>query len=239
MKPAWKRSVYLFNGGDIREKNKMQMPQGRRTNIEIAADILRLLRLGQSDKIEIASIVQISQDQAARYLQKLIDAGALEEADEEIGIPSYRITPKGLSIIGSIEDMREMLPSGGTLDVLKRSKILEINLGQVLVTRGVADQVREKRGFASFVRKSLGRYRRGDWGDMSEEDQRLNQSSLARHLRLFASYESPDLPEIWITTEPDRSSSTVMFPDEDINLAPLERYSPTARAESPELEEDR
>jgi predicted transcriptional regulator len=216
----------------------MQMPKGRRTNIEIVADILRLLRLGQTDKIEIASIVQISREQASKYLLKLTEAGALEEAEEEIGIPSYRITRKGLSIIGSIEDMREMLPSDGRVDILHRSKILEINVGQVLVTRGVADLAKEKRVFASFVRKSLERYRKGDWGDMSDEDKRLNNLNLEKHLRLFASYESPNLPEIWITTEPDRSSSTVMFPDEDISLIPLESYQSIARAESPELEQD-
>jgi predicted transcriptional regulator len=207
----------------------MQMPKGRRTNIEIVADILRLLRLGQTDKIEIASIVQISREQASKYLLKLTEAGALEEAEEEIGIPSYRITRKGLSIIGSIEDMREMLPSDGRVDILHRSKILEINVGQVLVTRGVADLAKEKRVFASFVRKSLERYRKGDWGDMSDEDKRLNNLNLEKHLRLFASYESPNLPEIWITTEPDRSSSTIMFPEEDISLVPLESYELVAR----------
>jgi predicted transcriptional regulator len=210
-------------------KDTMQMPKGRRTNIEIAADILRLLRLGQTDRIEIASIVQISREQAARYLQKLKEAGALEEAEQEIGLPSYRITPKGLSIIGSIEQMREILPSSSTLDILKRSKIQQTNVGQVLVTGSVADLAGGKKEFASFVRKSLERYRRGDWGDMSAADQQLNQTGLARNLRLFASYESPGLPEIWITTEPDRSSSTIMFPEEDISLTPLEHYELVAR----------
>ena len=175
-------------------------PRNRRNNVEIIADILRLLRLGQSDRIGI--------------------------------------TPKGLSILGSIEDMREMLPVNGGIEILHRSKISEINIGQIFVSWGVANLVRKKRLFASFVQKSLDRYRKGDWGDMGDEEKSLNQDNLIRNLRLFASYESPNLLEIWITTEPDRSSSTVMFPDEDISIVPLERYETLIKAEAPKSEQD-
>ena len=103
-------------------------PAGRRTRIEIIADILRLLRLGETGKTEITCTVKMSRDQTFTYLGRLMEAGLLEEVEKEIGIPCYRITKKGLSLLSQIENMQEIFPPEDTLDILHRSKVVELDV---------------------------------------------------------------------------------------------------------------
>ena len=88
------------------------------------------------------------------------------------------------------------------------------NLGRLVMTRGVNDQVAESEPFAKFVIKSLARHRNGDWGKLPEEDRKENELSLREGFRLLSAYESEDLTKIWIITEADRSATTILFPDE-------------------------
>ncbi len=104
----------------------MWQPAGRRTTIEIVADILRLLRLGAIGKTEITCTVRVSRDQTSNYLHWLLETGLLEEVEKEIGIPCYRITKKGLNLLSKIENVQEMLPSKDGLDFLRRSKLMDI-----------------------------------------------------------------------------------------------------------------
>jgi predicted transcriptional regulator len=199
-------------------------PQQPRSRIEIIADILRLLRLGSTGKTQITNYAKLNWDQGSKYVNNLIEAGFLEEAAEEMGLPCYRITKKGLKALSLVENLKEMFPPEGKLDIFHRSKILEINVGHILVTRGVSSLARENREFAIFVQNSLEQYRKGNWGEKSDEVNRLNTRSLEKNMRLFSAYEYKEFPEIWITTEPDRSYSTIMFPDELIGMEPLEDY---------------
>lgn len=155
-----------------------------------------------------------------------------------MGLPSYRITEKGLAALSVIENIREMLPPEGALDILHRSRIVDINIGRVLITGGVADLAGDNQEFALFVRKSLDRYRRGDWGNMSAEGIFLNNRFLEKNMRLFSSYGSDRFPEIWITTEPDRSFSTIMFPDEEVSIEPLQPYESGESVESRKARKD-
>ena len=89
-----------------------------------------------------------------------------------------------------------------------------INMGRLLMTRGVNDLVAEDEAFAKFVMNSLTRHRRGDWGNLTDEDIQENELSLKEGYRLLSAYESEGLPKIWIITEADRSATTILFPDE-------------------------
>jgi predicted transcriptional regulator len=236
VKPTFRGRFNIFMEAILMDKDTWQ-PKHHRSRIEIIADILRLLRLGNTGKIQITYYAYLRQDQASKYIDSLMEANLLEGAEEEMGLPSYRITQKGLTILSLIENLKEMLPLDGTTDILHRSKIVEINVGHVLVTKGVADLSRKNRKFAVFVEESLGRYRQGDWGEMSDEERQLNNQNLETSIRLFSSYESEGFPEIWITTEPDRSCSTIMFPDEDVSMEPREHYTLTEGVTSPEIKE--
>ena len=89
-----------------------------------------------------------------------------------------------------------------------------INMGRLLMTRGVNDLVAEDETFAKFVMSSLIRHQRGDWGELTDEDKQENELSLKEGYRLLSAYESEGLPKIWIITEADRSATTILFPDE-------------------------
>ncbi|MFC2047930.1 hypothetical protein ACFLSK_00665 [Chloroflexota bacterium] len=89
-----------------------------------------------------------------------------------------------------------------------------INMGRLLMTRGVNDLVAEDEAFAKFVMSSLTRHRRGDWGNLTDEDKQENELSLKAGYRLLSAYEVKGLPKIWIITEADRSATTILFPDE-------------------------
>ncbi len=88
-------------------------------------------------------------------------------------------------------------------------------LGKMMMTAGVNDKVADDSKFAKFVTKSLARHITGDWGNLSPDDKTENELALkAGNLRIFSSYENPELPKIWIITEADRSATTVLFPEE-------------------------
>jgi len=89
-----------------------------------------------------------------------------------------------------------------------------VPLGQVVATRGVYALAGEKPEFAEFMRRSLNRHAKGDWGDIDEADKQENELSLKQGFRILSAYESGGLPKIWIITEADRSSTTILFPEE-------------------------
>lgn len=61
----------------------------------------------------------------------------------------------------------------------------------------------------------LSRHVRCDWGDVDDEDWAANDRALTEGTRLFSAYEIPDCtPRIWIITEADRSSTTVLMPSD-------------------------
>jgi hypothetical protein len=59
----------------------------------------------------------------------------------------------------------------------------------------------------------LTRHQYGDWSEMAEEDQLSNLKATGRELRIFSSYTVRD-KKVWVITEADRSSTTVLFPHE-------------------------
>ena len=87
-------------------------------------------------------------------------------------------------------------------------------LGIILVTAGVDAVMRRDKTFENFVYESLCRHARGDWGNLSEADIEENELSLKEGFRLFSAYKNEENDEIWIITEADRSSTTVLFPIE-------------------------
>ena len=91
------------------------------------------------------------------------------------------------------------------------------SLGNLYASRLVASKAAENRAFENFIWHSLGRYRRGDWGDLSAADKQANDLAVQQgDLRILAAYEYKAQPhlKIWIITEADRSATTVIFPYE-------------------------
>ncbi len=79
-------------------------------------------------------------------------------------------------------------------------------IGQLVATRGIVDSGIE-------VLSLIGRHVKGDWGDLDDEDKQANQRALIDGGRLFSAYVK-DGQKIYVITEADRSSTTVLFAEE-------------------------
>lgn len=94
-------------------------------------------------------------------------------------------------------------------------KTIPLSLIPLAETVGVNASRSEDKNFAQFVKKSLDRYYRRDWGEMSEGDKKANDWSLNHDERIVASYSDKENDyKIWIITEADRSVTTILFPGE-------------------------
>lgn len=90
-------------------------------------------------------------------------------------------------------------------------------LGRLMATRGVANKMADCPDFEQFARRAFARYRRGDWGELTESDKQHNDAAVRNgDDRILAAYTNSEHPDwkLWIITEWDRSATTLLFPDE-------------------------
>lgn len=98
---------------------------------------------------------------------------------------------------------------------------LAIASSRLYCTQGLYDWMKRSDDRTDFVKKCFDRHNHFDWGDMDAEDLRTNDLATVSADRMFSSYnisdeiavDAPD-SKIWIITEWDRSSTTVLFPSE-------------------------
>jgi hypothetical protein len=64
------------------------------------------------------------------------------------------------------------------------------------------------------VREASQRHSIGDWGDLDDEDKTKNELSLKEGYRILSAYTDRNGTKIWIITEADRSSTTVLLPED-------------------------
>ena len=85
-------------------------------------------------------------------------------------------------------------------------------LGQIVFTPGA---LRALGGEGIGAAELLERDATGDWGDLSEDDKRENELSVTEGFRILSAYMLPrSCVKIWVITEADRSSTTLLLPDE-------------------------
>ena len=84
-------------------------------------------------------------------------------------------------------------------------------LGHVVATPGAIEALEQAAidGWAL-----LHRHQTGDWGDVPIEDAEENLRSVSRGWRILSSYTLSENVRLWIITEADRSSTTLLLPDE-------------------------
>lgn len=88
---------------------------------------------------------------------------------------------------------------------------MKFTLGQVVATPGALDALE------TAVQSAMGfiqRHASGDWGEVDEHDRKENELSLREGFRLMSVYTLNTGVKIWIITEADRSSTTILLPDE-------------------------
>lgn len=80
----------------------------RRSNIEIIADMLRVGENG-AGKTEIMYSANMSYSQLQKYLGFLISHGFIDRLEVGNPVVTYRVTEKGLSLLGSIDTVLTVL----------------------------------------------------------------------------------------------------------------------------------
>lgn len=83
--------------------------------------------------------------------------------------------------------------------------------GQLVATKGVLAKVDQLE-----ILKALSRHRSGDYGDLCEEDCKVNEYALKYGGRIFSSYKTADGVKFWIITEGEGSEilTTFLLPSE-------------------------
>lgn len=159
--------------------------------------------------------IELSEDEDGNVLETKVDTDVFVPL-----IKAWEMTPNSelfgniLHISGGSASTEEEPETSGSL----------FDLGHVVMTSGIEHIA--TRGFLN-LHELLARHASGDWGEISRDDWALNQHSLnpepdangERHYgRLFSSYDVDDTfsgeSRVWIITEWDRSSTTVLLPSE-------------------------
>jgi hypothetical protein len=89
--------------------------------------------------------------------------------------------------------------------------VLLFPLGLLVATHG-ALKVLKANGIIPL--RLIARHSLGDWGDVGPDDARVNDNALHSGTRILSSYQLADGAQVWVITEADRSSTTVLLPSE-------------------------
>ena len=88
---------------------------------------------------------------------------------------------------------------------------MKFPLGQIVGTPGALEAIAQAGQTPAFF---LNKHRSGDWGEVCDEDKRLNDQALVDGSRLLSAYRTLRGVKIWIITEADRSSTCCLLPEE-------------------------
>jgi hypothetical protein len=84
-------------------------------------------------------------------------------------------------------------------------------LGRIVATPGALGALAEAGQSPGMFLK---RHVTGDWGELDEHDRAENEFSVSRGFRLLSAYTLTTGVRLWLITEADRSSTTILLPSE-------------------------
>lgn len=90
------------------------------------------------------------------------------------------------------------------------SKDVTMPLGQIVATPGA---IAAAGGDFAGLFPLLARHVAGDWGEVDDEDAKMNDEAVVNGDRVLSSYKVGD-EKVWIITEADRSATTFLLPSE-------------------------
>lgn len=89
------------------------------------------------------------------------------------------------------------------------AKLGKVQLGNVVITQLVRENFTQP-----FLVACLTRHRLTDWGEVDAEDWEANDSALQNDARLLSVYSAPNGEKLWMITEWDRKTTTLLMPEE-------------------------
>lgn len=88
---------------------------------------------------------------------------------------------------------------------------MKFPLGHVVATPGALAALANSNYTPDFF---INKHAKGEWGEVSEGDKQLNELALVDGSRIMSAYITTLGQRIWIITEADRSSTTILLPEE-------------------------
>jgi hypothetical protein len=85
------------------------------------------------------------------------------------------------------------------------------HLGQVVATPAALAALEQSGDNPGVLLK---RHVTGDWGELDEHDRAENERSVGQGFRILSAYTLASGVRLWIITEADRSSTTLLLPSE-------------------------
>ena len=87
--------------------------------------------------------------------------------------------------------------------------IAKFRLGKIVSTPNALSQLKQ-----DDILFAIQRHQAGDWGDVGEDDRTANERALVEGTRLWSVYHAESGVKFWLTTEADRSHTTVLLPED-------------------------
>jgi hypothetical protein len=94
---------------------------------------------------------------------------------------------------------------------------IKFGIGRLVATPGAIAALKRS---GQHVSEFLASHMAGDWGEVCEEDRKLNDAAIAHEddpalrTRVLSAYTTAKGERIWLITEADRSSSCLLLPEE-------------------------
>ena len=86
-------------------------------------------------------------------------------------------------------------------------------LGTVVASSNLQQRLGDKAH--RLLPKIIARHSAGDWGDVDDEEAKINNDAVVNaDVRIMSVYKLKDDLEIWAITEADRSSTTLLLPED-------------------------
>ncbi len=105
--------------------------------------------------------------------------------------------------------MQANLSSTNTADTTPA--LVRFPLGQIVATHSALEALEEA---GQLPQEFINRHARLEQGELSAEDYRENLFSVDKPLRIFSAYKTSKGVKLWVITEADRSSTTILLPSE-------------------------
>lgn len=87
--------------------------------------------------------------------------------------------------------------------------VAKFRLGRIVSTPNALNSITNE-----DILRGIQRHQAGDWGDLDAEDAKANNLALLQGTRLFSVYHATNGTKFWIITEPDRSLTTILLPQD-------------------------
>ncbi|HEX8195562.1 MAG TPA: hypothetical protein VF571_05065 [Pyrinomonadaceae bacterium] len=91
-----------------------------------------------------------------------------------------------------------------------QNKVL-FTLGRIFLTIGAEEALEEAN---QQPQEFLALHQSGDWGNVCDDDKKENELSVKEGFRILSAYKTANDTKLWVITESDRSSTTILLPSE-------------------------